>query len=51
MNSKDQNETSHEYSGKFLNEKRHGEGTYTWKSKDNKEAKYTGSWQNDLYHG
>ncbi|CAD8209916.1 unnamed protein product [Paramecium octaurelia] len=51
MSSIDENWAQHEYQGRFTNEKRQGEGTYTWKSMDNKEAKYTGSWLNDQYHG
>ncbi|CAK81147.1 unnamed protein product (macronuclear) [Paramecium tetraurelia] len=51
MTSTDENWGWHEYQGGFRDEKRQGEGTYTWKSRDNKEAKYTGYWLNDQYHG
>ncbi|CAD8210113.1 unnamed protein product [Paramecium pentaurelia] len=51
MFSFDENQTQHEYIGKFYNEKRQGEGTYIWKPNDHKENKYTGTWQNNVFHG
>ncbi|CAD8121328.1 unnamed protein product [Paramecium sonneborni] len=52
MFSKDENEQFHHYQGNFLNEKRHGKGTYIWKANEQNEiARYSGFWQNNQYHG
>ena len=36
------------YKGRFLNNKRSGQGTYTWKEDG---ARYTGAWTNDKMNG